>query len=514
MEDLECRVLLTSALQGSPLFQPSDDSSGVTEASLTVQTPGIIGTNKVVESNNILVNVYITSSGDGTVGYSGSFGSVPISGTAQLGAPLSFNVDAPQELGPANVQLTVGGVLTNSVEIDVCGLTSAQATVDGGTTAVALGTASSFDVAATLTGWGGSEAVGGTDITYNWEYAPVGSDDWTLLPTGTVTMTGALASLADPLTPPGTGNWDYRLVTFPNPYLDWGCFSVTSNEVEVDNILPDLTGQLVLQNPSPTYYAGETISPQLTITAKDAAANGTELTNYYLSTNSQPTFDQLDDYLNTCTEPFDSLAGGSSYTENPSLTIPDNTTPGTYYLVAAINVSQAIPESNYTNDLAVYGPITITPATKTTVVSLANPSVFGQPVTFNATVISNISGSGTPTGTVDFYDNSIDLLGWGSLDGAGNATFTTGSGNDGLSVGIHSISAVYNGDLPSSTSASIQQTVHQDGTDTALVSSVNPSIYGRAITFTATVSPKAPGGGTPSGSVDFFDGSVCWEAAC
>ena len=44
-------------------------------------------------------------------------------------------------------------------------------------------------------------------------------------------------------------------------------------------------------------------------------------------------------------------------------------------------------------------------ATTTTLTSSTNPSVFGQSVTFTATVAPS-SGSGTPTGTVTFYDGS------------------------------------------------------------------------------------------------------------
>src|SRR5207244_1700436 len=47
--------------------------------------------------------------------------------------------------------------------------------------------------------------------------------------------------------------------------------------------------------------------------------------------------------------------------------------------------------------------------TTTTVTSSANPSVFGQSVTFTATVIATGSGTGTPTGTVTFKDGATTL---------------------------------------------------------------------------------------------------------
>jgi YDG domain/Bacterial Ig-like domain (group 3)/MBG domain (YGX type) len=78
--------------------------------------------------------------------------------------------------------------------------------------------------------------------------------------------------------------------------------------------------------------------------------------------------------------------------------------------------------------------------TTTGVGSSANPSPYGQPVTFTATV-SDTSG-GVPTGSVTFYDGSTDLGHGSALGGSGNsatATLTTST----LTVGSHSIIAVY-----------------------------------------------------------------------
>ena len=98
--------------------------------------------------------------------------------------------------------------------------------------------------------------------------------------------------------------------------------------------------------------------------------------------------------------------------------------------------------------------------------------------------------------------------GWS--DGAGNrtverttATFNTAS----LTVGTHSITATYNGDanFAAGTSGVLVQTVAQAATATTLVSSLNPSEFGKPVTFTATVTSS---GGTPTGTVTFNDGGV------
>ncbi len=94
--------------------------------------------------------------------------------------------------------------------------------------------------------------------------------------------------------------------------------------------------------------------------------------------------------------------------------------------------------------------------TTTTLISSSNPSVFGQSVTFTATVSGD---AGTPSGTVTFSDGSTSL-GTAPLSGT-TATFTTSS----LAVSAsHSITASYSGDtnFTSSTSATLLQTV-KDG---------------------------------------------------
>ena len=143
-------------------------------------------------------------------------------------------------------------------------------------------------------------------------------------------------------------------------------------------------------------------------------------------------------------------------------------------------------------------------ATTTTVTSSADPSVFGQPVTFTATV--STAGLGTPTGNVQFFDGASPIGGPVALNVSGQAQLTTSS----LSVGNHTITAQYAGDVPSGFNASSgglntnPQTVNQASTSTVLTSNqANPAGTGIPVTFTATVSPVAPGAGTRTGTVTF-----------
>src|SRR5262249_49506321 len=141
--------------------------------------------------------------------------------------------------------------------------------------------------------------------------------------------------------------------------------------------------------------------------------------------------------------------------------------------------------------------------TTTSVTSSVNPSVFGQAVTFTATVTPT-SGVGTPSGAVTFLDGGASI-GSGTLSGD-SATFSTSV----LGVGSHTIRASYSGDgiFNGSTSSAITQTVTQASTTVTLTSASNRSGFGDTVPFTATVTAVLPGTGTPTGTVIFLDNGV------
>ena len=78
-------------------------------------------------------------------------------------------------------------------------------------------------------------------------------------------------------------------------------------------------------------------------------------------------------------------------------------------------------------------------------------------------------------------------------------------------TGSHTITAKYLGDYQLLGLAHLVEH-HPDGepaaTTTAVGSSVNPSVVGQAVTYTATVAVTAPGSGTPTGNIEFLDGGT------
>jgi hypothetical protein len=133
--------------------------------------------------------------------------------------------------------------------------------------------------------------------------------------------------------------------------------------------------------------------------------------------------------------------------------------------------------------------------------SSQNPSTYGTPVTFTATVTSS---AGTATGKVTFKRSNV-TLGTGTLS-SGTATYTTQPTQ--LPAGTDSITALYAGDSTHapSTSPVFTQTVAKASTSTALTSAPNPSAVNQTVTLTATVT--APTGlPVPTGKVQFTNGA-------
>jgi hypothetical protein len=159
-------------------------------------------------------------------------------------------------------------------------------------------------------------------------------------------------------------------------------------------------------------------------------------------------------------------------------------------------------DSDFTGSNRAISLLVMPAATATSLTSSANPAVSGQTVTFTVTVTANAPGSGTPTGMVAFRSNDT-ILAVVPLDSAGHASYTTSS----LTVGMHNVIAVYRGwtDFSASTSTALVQTVTRDTTSPLLVSSQNSIKAGNPVIFTVTVYALAPGSGTPTGEVDFYD---------
>ena len=175
------------------------------------------------------------------------------------------------------------------------------------------------------------------------------------------------------------------------------------------------------------------------------------------------------------------------------------------------------PSDNTANPLVQ----TVSKDTTTTTLVSSGPAttVYGQPLTFTATVAIPGPGAGTPGGTVTFYlevhsGSFTGLVALGqpvpvsTTDGVTTAMLTWST----LPISpAESVVAIYSGDGndKGSTSNTVTQTVVQDSVTTTLTSSTGgTSVFGQPVTFTATVTVQGPGAGTPTGTVTFYDGTT------
>jgi hypothetical protein len=138
--------------------------------------------------------------------------------------------------------------------------------------------------------------------------------------------------------------------------------------------------------------------------------------------------------------------------------------------------------------------------TSTRFTSSLNPSIYGQKVTWTATVTS--SGSIKPTGNVRFTWSGY-TIGSATLNSSGVATLTRSN----LNTDSYPLTAVYAGDAAhlGSTSAVLNQVVLETTSAATLTSSPNPSTKGQAVTFTAKISSPTV---MPTGPVTFSSGKT------
>ena len=148
------------------------------------------------------------------------------------------------------------------------------------------------------------------------------------------------------------------------------------------------------------------------------------------------------------------------------------------------------------NQTTTIAKLTAVQATATTLASSLNPSSIGQSVTFTATVAAGASPSPPATSP-----SMRATPRWARRTWTGRA----GHRRDlRAPLGNSSITATYNATTNyfASTSTALTQTVNPWTTATTLASSLNPSVVGQSVTFTATVA--AGSSAVTTGNVTFY----------
>jgi hypothetical protein len=256
---------------------------------------------------------------------------------------------------------------------------------------------------------------------------------------------------------------------------DGNFFFHTSTSAPVTQVVNAATSSTaVTTSPNPS-VVGESVTITATVTPS-AATGSVEFFDGATSLGTSP------------------LSSGSAALATASLAL------GSHSITAVYSGDLTYP----TSTSPVHSHTVNSASTSTAVTTSPNPSVVGESVTISASVTVNPPGAGSPSGSVEFFDGATSL-GTSPLSG-GSASLNTSA----LTVGGHSITAVYSGDpsFGGSTSPAHSHTVNPASTSTSLASAPNPSTFGSSVTLTASVSVNPPGAGSPSGSVEFFDGAT------
>jgi autotransporter-associated beta strand protein len=340
---------------------------------------------------------------------------------------------------------------------------------------------------------------------------PTGSisfyDGTSLLSSGVVSASGvasinlpstglaALAAGSHTISAQYTGDTNFGLSTSPSPQL-------------VQNVAKAITTTAINTNNANAVYGQETITATVVNTSSNITPTGMVTFNISTSSGSLPavTVALNSSGVATLTSPANVLAeltaGGSStsYTISAKYLGDSAGNFATSNSTSPASITQTVTKDNSSTAL-----------TATTVPPGNNQSVAGQPVTLTA-VVSASSSTGLPaTGsTVLFFDGASQI-------GSGTLSLVSGQEqasiqDSGLSVAgsPHTLTAKFLGDANflTSTSSSVSFTVLQDATTTTVSSSPSTSTYGTPVTLTATVTANAPGGGTPTGTVNFYANTV------
>ncbi len=326
-------------------------------------------------------------------------------------------------------------------------------------------------------------------------------------PSGTVIFTDG-ATVLDTATLNGSG-----VATFQTSGLNVGVHAVSglysgdaNHNGSTSNVLSDTVNKAgtttsVGADVNPSVY-GQTVNFTATISVTSPGA-GTPTGNvqFFDGATSLGTV-----AIGGANKPLAGLKSTLKVVKGTKRTVVDVTASlGVSSLSAGVHSITAVylDDANFTGSTSgVYSDTVTNSNTNVALGADVNPSVYGQPVTFTATVTNNGT---TPGGTVIFTDGAT-VLDTATLNGSGVATFQT----SGLSVGVHAVSGLYSGDANHNGSASnvLSDTVNKAGTTTSVGADVNPSVYGQTVNFTATISVTSPGAGTPTGNVQFFDGAT------
>ncbi len=364
---------------------------------------------------------------------------------------------------PYGTVFAISGVsATSGLPVAFASLTPTVCTVSGGTVAVLSGTGT-CSISATQSG--GSTYMAAPTVVQSFQASRAAL---------TVTANSTTKSYGATLTFAGTEFTHSALVNGDSvtgvTLASAGAAATAGVSGSPYPIVPTAATGSGLANYAITYVNGSLTENKATLTV--TANNASKVYGAPL-----PSFgDTITGFLNG-----DSSAVVSG-TPSIATTATATSTPATY----PITISGTLTASNYTFTF-VPGTLTVSKASTSTLLT-------SSALIASATIVVTPPGAGVPSGTVQFLKGTTVL---------GTVTLTSSTAS--LAVPAGTVTAVYSGDGNLIGSTSLPVNIYSTATSSlTLTSSVNPSVLGQSVTFTASVATSGPPG-PPTGTVQFFD---------
>jgi Bacterial Ig-like domain (group 3)/FG-GAP-like repeat len=270
-------------------------------------------------------------------------------------------------------------------------------------------------------------------------------------------------------------------VTFTSGSLTLGTGTISSGSVSITTSVLTVPSDLITATyGGDTNYnsavgtATQTVSKANTVGTLTSSVNPSLPGSAVTFTDTLPT-----NVIGTVTFTSGSTLLGTSAITNGVATTTTSTLPlGSDLITATYN-----GDTNNNGSTATLTQV-VAKSTPTLTVSTSGPSIFGQSVSITASVPNG------PTGTITITSGGV-TLGSGTITASsGTVTITTKI----LPVGPNTITATYGGDAANnSATGTTTQTVSKASPTATLSSSVNPSIAGQAVTFTASLPANSTG---------------------
>jgi sugar lactone lactonase YvrE len=424
-------------------------ASELAPSNITFNDPQGVGT-------DAMGNVYVADSGNNQIVQVTTAGIASVVLAPGLPAPTTLSDPFGVSVDPSGNIYIPDSLNDRIVKVDVSGASLSFPDTNVGSTSGAS--------TATVTNLGNQPLVFANDPSYTAIFAR-NSGDTNLCAAGAPLAAGNVCDVSVTFAPQAGGN-------------------VSANIVVTDNQLNNVSAtQSIAVNGNGIVVA---VTPTIQWASPAAIAYGTNLSGVLNA---------------SAVDGSTSVAGSFAYTATPQGGSASTVTGATVLGVGSYTLDVAFTPNDSTHYNSASGSVTLTVGKATPAIVLSSSATtvpLNTAVTFTAAVSFS---TGTPSGSVNFY-NGARLLGAGTLT-QGVASYATSS----LSAGTHSITASYGGDgsFLTVTSAALTETVGKIASTVALTASANAVIVTAPVTFTATVGSAS---GTPSGSVNFYDGTA------